>query len=452
MDQIKNTFNEISKIAHELNAEVELLIQGGENLSLKYQNKKLDQFSSSQSQVAGFRVVKSGHQGYAYSENLESENLKRCFKDALENCEMLLKSEGPKEEIPMAIPEKSDFQIQYFNQKDQASIEDKKTIAKDLEEKTFASSPMVVNVPYSSLSETASWGRILNSKGIDQTFEKKYYVAFTGPLLEKNNKKKSTFYGVVKPKLSEIQVEKISQKAVDKVLPFLDAQQLPTGNYPTMFANEIAGDFVSMLIDSLSAKEVFQEKSFLKGKLGQKIFSEKINLIDDPVNDRLYGARPFDSEGSVSKKVSIIDHGILKSYLTNLEYAKKMNLPHTASAARSPRGEMGIQPASLVMEKGTRSRSEILSGYEKSILITSVQGGLHAGFNDTTGDFSLPVEGLIYENGQLIGAFDQTVVSGNILTMLADVIEIGNEYFENANDSLFPDLMVKELSFAGQSN
>lgn len=452
MDQIKNTFEEILKIAHEHQAEVELLIQGGENLSLKYQNKKMEQFSSSQSQMAGFRVVKSGHQGYAYSENLESENLKRCFKDALENCEMLFKSEGPKEEIPMAIPDKSEFQIQYFNQNDQASIEDKKMIAKMLEEKALSLSPLVISVPYSSLSETAAWGRILNSKGVDQSFEKKYYVAYTGPLLQKNDKKKSVFYGVVKPKLGDISVDKVCQKAIEKALPILDAQQLQTGNYPVMFANDVVGSFITMLVDSLSAKEVFEEMSFLKGKLNQKIFSEKVNLQDDPFNDHLYGARPFDSEGSVSKKVNIIENGVLKHYLTNLEYAKKMNLPHTASASRSPRGEMGIQPASLVMEKGTRSRSEILADYPKAILITSLQGGLHAGFNDTTGDFSLPVEGLVYENGQLIGAFDQTVVSGNILTLLADVVEVGNKYPDDVSDGLFPDLMVKELSFAGQSH
>ncbi|MGZ3805430.1 MAG: metallopeptidase TldD-related protein, partial [Pseudobdellovibrionaceae bacterium] len=66
-----------------------------------------------------------------------------------------------------------------------------------------------------------------------------------------------------------------------------------------------------------------------------------------------------------------------------------------------------------------------------------------------TGDFSMPAEGFLYEKGKMVGPVDQFVMSGNILDLLLEIDELGNEYAKPGNSLLCPDVLVKSLSFAG---
>ncbi|MNT36166.1 peptidase PmbA [compost metagenome] len=146
----------------------------------------------------------------------------------------------------------------------------------------------------------------------------------------------------------------------------------------------------------------------------------------------------------------IFEKGVLKNYLTNLEYAKKMNLPHTASASRSPKSSSDIAPSNLVISLGTSSLEDMLKRHETVVHLKKVAGGLHAGYNDATGDFSLPGEAILYVNGVSQGPVDQFVFSGNILDLLRDIEELGNEYnFDEASSIISPHILVKSLSFAG---
>ncbi|MNT65164.1 peptidase PmbA [compost metagenome] len=74
---------------------------------------------------------------------------------------------------------------------------------------------------------------------------------------------------------------------------------------------------------------------------------------------------------------------------------------------------------------------------------------MHSGFKESTGDFSLPAEGFLYENGKMVGPVDQFVVSGNIFEVLNSIEEVGSEYGKPGNSIMTPDVLVKELSFAG---
>jgi PmbA protein len=172
-------------------------------------------------------------------------------------------------------------------------------------------------------------------------------------------------------------------------------------------------------------------------------------LIDDPMNMAGTGVRPFDAEGAYSRKTVLFENGIVKNYLTNLEYAQKMNLPHTAHAARGPSSQMSISPSNLVVGLGQKSLAELVSAKGQVVFVTHFAGSLHSGFKESTGDFSIPAEGLLYENGHCVGPVDQFVLSGNVLELLRDIEDLGNEYSKSPGSILCPDVLVKSLSVAG---
>ena len=92
---------------------------------------------------------------------------------------------------------------------------------------------------------------------------------------------------------------------------------------------------------------------------------------------------------------------------------------------------------------------QLIAKNKTTVVITEFTGGLHAGYNETTGEFSMPAEGLLYEDGKLVGPVDQFVVSGNILESLKKITALSNKLNSGSSGRMCPDVLISELSFAG---
>lgn len=445
MDLIKQNFETLKSQALKDGVALEMLITGGENLKLGFQQKKLEKFESTQSQMAGLRVVKGAAQGYAYTENLSLESLQRTYQDALQNANSLKSDSVDQVEIAKPAPIKN---LSHLNKPQNIPMEQKMKVAEQLEALVLDADKRIQSVPYCSFNESSGYKRILNSAGVDHSFATTSYSGYTYGLASDGKVTKMDGEGLFTRDFSEIDVVKVARKAAQKAVSRLGAVKLTTGNYPTVIHRDLMSAFLTMLAGHLSGQEVADGKSLLKDKIGFKLGSDLFNLIDDPFDERGAAVRPFDAEGTPSQVARLFEKGVLKSYLTNMESARRLKLANTGHASRSPASSMSVSPSNLVVATGEASLTEMLSKFPKVILVTEMNGGLHAGYNETTGDFSLPCEGFQYENGKLIGPVDQFVMSGNILDFLQNIIAVGQEYGEPGSTMLSPDVMVKTLSFA----
>lgn len=446
MDTLKQNFNKIAEAAHHEGAKVELLLASGENLKLGYSQRKLEKFESTQSQMAGLRVILGASQGYAYTENLSEEALLRTYKEALSNAKTLKSNETT--EIPMMKPQKFQPMDHLYNP-EQVSMDKKMEVAKLLEEVCLNQDQRVQSVPYSSFNEGFGMRRVLNSEGLDQEYKSNYFSGYAYPLAKEGENSKMDGESFFARSFKDIHAEETAKEGVRKAISRLGAQKLKTGTYAVVISRDQFPMVMEMFTSYLSAKEVHEGKSLFKGKLQQKIASDKFQLIDDPFETRGTATRPFDSEGAASQKTVIFENGVLKNFLTNLEYAQKMNLPHTAHASRSPASSMDIGPTNLVVAKGTKSLQDLLAKYDQVVYLTEFSAGLHSGYKETTGDISMPAEGFLYEKGKLVGPIDQFVISGNIMDLLRDIDELGNEYAKPGSSYICPDVLIKSMSFAG---
>lgn len=446
MDSIKNNFKIINEQARQDGVKLEMLISGGENLKIGYQKNKLESFGSTQSQMAGLRVIVGSSQGYAYTENLSEESLLRTYREALNNAKTV--HNGEKFQIPLQKPEAVTSMNHLYAPED-IPMPKKMEIARELEAKCLAMDSRIQSVPYSGFSEASSFKRILNSEGLDQEFKQTYFSGYAHALAKEGEFSKMDGEGFFVRSFQEINTDQVVRACTEKATSRLGAQKLPTGKYAVVICRDQLPTVLQMIHSYFSAKEVHEGTSLFSGKLGQKIASEKFQLIDDPFEFRGSAVRPFDDEGAASKKTVLFESGVLKNYLTNLEYAEKMKLPHTAHGHRSPASSLDIAATNLVVGKGTKSLSELLSVHEKTIFMTRFAGGLHAGFKESTGDFSMPAEGFLYENGKCVGPIDQFVMSGNVLELLRDIEDLGQEYNKAGSSMICPDVLIKELSFAG---
>lgn len=446
MDMIKNSFEKIQSQAHQDGVKVEMLISGGENLKIGFQKKEMNSFESTQSQMAGLRVIVGASQGYAYTENLAEDSLLRTYSEALKNARTVQKQDSF--EVPLQKPTAYQPMNDLFVA-EEIPMDQKIEVARNLEEKCLAADSRVQGVPYSGFNEVRSFKRVLNSEGLDHEYKQSYYVGYAYSLVKQDESSKMDAEGFFSRHFKNINVDEVSQNSVRKAVSRLGAKSLKTGNYPVVICRDQFTQVLAMIEGYFSAKEVDEGKSLFQGKLGDKIASEKFYLSDDPFAVNGSNSRPFDDEGSPSQKTVLFAGGVLANYLTNVEYAKKMNLPQTASASRSPSTSLGISVSNLVVKSGSKSLLELLASYPKVVYLTEFSGGLHSGFKESTGDISMPAEGFLYENGKCVGPVDQFVMSGNVLDLLRDIEEVGNEYNKPGNSMICPDVLVKSMSFAG---
>ncbi|WP_413944160.1 TldD/PmbA family protein [Bdellovibrio sp. HCB-162] len=445
MDTIKQNFQKIADQAKKDGAKVEMLVSGGENLKIGYSKKKLESFESTQSQMAGLRVILGANQGYAYTENLSDESLLRTYGEALNNAKTVQK--GETQEVPLLKPQT--VQAMNLFHPEEIAMDKKLEVARLLEEKCLDKDARIQSVPYSGFNETVSFRRILNSEGLDQEFKQNYFSGYAYPLAKEGESTKMDGDGFFARSFKDINIQEVADEGVTRAISRLGAQKLATGKYAVVIDRTQFPMILQMIESYFSAKEVHEGKSLFGGKLGQKIASEKFQLIDDPFEPTGTAVRPFDDEGAASQKTVLFENGVLKNFLTNLEYAKKMNLPHTAHARRSPASQQGISSTNLVVKKGTKSLEELLASHDKVVHLTEFSAGLHAGFKESTGDFSMPAEGFLYENGKRMGPIDQFVMSGNVLDLLCDIEDLSNQYGKPGSSMICPDVLVKPQSFAG---
>lgn len=450
MDNLKQLFNQLSEQAHKDQVQLEMLVTQSEGLKLSSQKRKIDKFESTQSQMAGLRVIYKGAQGYAYTEKLSQDSLLLTYKAALENAQMMSASEG-EQSAQVALPNNNQIQkLDFLFHSEEIPMSDKLKLAIELESQALDADPRVKSVSYNGFYESKGKLRILNTNGLDVESQSNSYGAYVYPLVEENDSKKQDGESCYSKKFAEIHADKIAQKGVSRSLSRLNAKKIKSGSYPVLFDKDVVNYFISMIESHLSAKEVYNHQSLLENKLNIKLGSEKFNLIDDPFYKEGVGSRPFDSEGSLSRQTVVFEKGVLKNYLTNLEYAAKLNLENTANASRSPMSTLNIAPSNLIIQSGESDFKDMINSYPEVIHIVEFNGGLHAGYKESTGDFSLPAEGFLYKNGQKQYAIEQFVVSGNIFELINKIEAVGKEMVQPGSSLIGPDLLVSAISISGE--
>lgn len=444
-------FEKIQAQARRDGADVEMLVERGESFSTSFQKGKPEKFDSSQSHCAGLRVILNGFEGYSYSENLSDEALMGAYQEALKNAKFTGQA-GDSKKISALLENSSQVEenLALVNDSlDSLDVPAKLERGKALEATALGADPRITACPYNGYSESQSEVQILNSRGVRRKQRKTSVVGYVYCLAKDGEESKMSGDGFFTRRSEKFDGEKLAKKAAAETVAKLGAVQPDTGMYPVVIDAEVASSFLGLIVDSFSAKAVEEKNSLFGEDLGKLIASEKLTMVDDPFFDGM-GTRAFDSEGAPVQVTPLIENGKLANFLTNSVLAKRMNLPHTASAARSARSQLDIGISNLVVKKGTETREQLLAKYPKVILITDFTG-YHAGYQSGSGDFSLQSEGELWENGKRVKPLFNFVTSGNVKQVLKSIEAVSNTEIPPMSSVVSPDLLVGKLSVAGKS-
>jgi PmbA protein len=237
----------------------------------------------------------------------------------------------------------------------------------------------------------------------------------------------------------------IGREAARRTLRRLGARRVPTGAYPIVFEPEVAASLLRHLAGAISGSSLYRRASFLVDTLGQSIAAPSVTIVDDPLRPRGLGSRPFDGEGVASTRRTIVEKGVLQSYLLDTYSARRLGLRTTGHAARAAGDAPGVSPTNLYLEAGPHGPEAIIGSVAKGLYVTELIG---FGVNTVTGDYSRGAAGIWIENGQLTHPVEEITIAGNLREMFRNVEMIGNDLrFRTATAS--PTLKIARMTLAG---
>ena len=231
------------------------------------------------------------------------------------------------------------------------------------------------------------------------------------------------------------------KKALERALGKLNPKEHPGGKLNMVVDNISASRLVSPIFQALNGSNIQQRNSFLLDRKGEKVFSEKMTLKDNPHCVGMSGSRYFDGDGIATKPMDIISNGIVETYFINTYSANKMNVVPTVESASVPYFSLDeFEP-----EYRNLSHTDMVKIMGTGILVTGFNGG---NCNGLTGDFSYGIEGFYFENGEILFPVREMNISGNIVSLWQNLALVGNDA-RTCSRWLIPSLAFENVDFTG---
>lgn len=426
--------------------EVEIYIEATSSQSITTYNDTVENFRMSETGGMNIRGLKDGRTGSAYTEEVSLEAVDALVENAIaahryiDTEDISYFHDGSGEYLPERSPEPDD-----------APAPDE-IIGRLLAifEETRANCDALYSMS-GHFGKSEYHIVLANTKNLYKEASGRSMYAYFAPIITDGDEKIQAYYLTSGKTYKELKMEDAAKEALRRALIQCGAHSVPGGKtYPILMHHECVEDFVATLLDMMDAESVQKGLSPLAGKLGEEIFATGMTLIDDPVHPDAFSDISFDGEGYPTKKQTLIENGVLKTYLHNLKTAAKDGVESTGNASRaSYKSSIYTQAWHVAMTGGTRTKDEILQGFD-GLYITEVEA-FHAGMNATSGDFSLPASGFLIEDGKISHPVDQITISGNLLKMFRDIGEISSDVEPSDGRSLFmPSIVFTSLSVGGK--
>lgn len=425
--------------------EYELYYQAAESVSCEAFQHEISGFKSASEGGVCLRCVWSGRMGYASTEELTAAEARAIVDRAVDNASVL------ESDDPVLLAEGGQtYEAVTAPKWEMPRTEDMVSRALEALEQIYATDSRVTESSQTEVVAERSRVAICNSKGLDLSHETVLSALVVGSIVSSDGETADGF-DIKLGALPEIDSDAMTKKATSDALRKLGGGPAPTGKYPVFFAPEAISDLLATFCAVFSSENVQKGLSRLKDKEGSVIASSLVTLVDDPFYPGSPLQRPFDAEGSPTHRKNVIEGGVLKTLLYNLKTAAVAGKQTTGNASKSGYdAPVAVRPFTMYLAPGQMSREEMLAGVEQGVLINSL-GGLHAGANPISGDFSLQSAGFLIENGQLTESVKSFTVAGNFYDLLQNITALASD-LETPGMGSFgsPTVRVEGLTIAGK--
>ncbi len=288
---------------------------------------------------------------------------------------------------------------------------------------------------------------IINSLGTERTSNQTSISGFLDVKLQDGDDVGNSYYYDAATTLKNFDHIKIGKIAGERAKMMLGSKKITTATLPILLDPESTyGTIAPILANGINALSVFNKTAFFVDKIGDKIASDKLSVIDDPFYPGGTDSASFDDEGVIPQKLSLIKEGILQTYITDSYTAPLVNLENTGHASR---GSFAARPSpapySLQIGNGNTSKDAMLEDMKEGILLLS------SSLNPIGRNPQISTQinqGFFVKNGEIVHPIKNAVIGSTVYDVY-DKINVVSKEIENRSGHIAPWMELLPLQVSG---
>ena len=422
-------------------SDAKVVARAGQSLSVKVRMGETELVEEAGTQSISVRAMKGKRVATSSTNDLTAAGLRRLVSDALELCDL-------SQEDPFAgLPDPSELSKTWPDLKlyDEAcgSVMAAEAITRARKvEDAAREDARITNSEGATFDRTTGGFVMATSGGFHGGYHGSYASVAVSPVAaDEGGKNRTSSYWSARRALAKLEDEgAVGREAARRTVALLGARKVPTQEAPVVFEPDAARALLGAFAGCVTGDAVYRRSSFLLDKMGQKVASELVTLVDDPLLVGGPGSRPFDGDGLPSGRNVVVERGELKTWLLDVYGARKLGLKSTGSASGG-----GAGTSNFFLVAGDKTRDEIVRETKRGLYVTGMMG---FGFNPVTGDFSRGAVGHWIEDGQIAFPVNEVTISLNFLELLARIDAVGSD-LDLKSGIASPTIRVSRMTIAG---
>lgn len=232
--------------------------------------------------------------------------------------------------------------------------------------------------------------------------------------------------------------EQVGRRAAERTVARLQPRTVPTGDYPVLFAPEMARSLVGHFLGAVSGGALYRRSSFLLDSLGQALFPAWFQIVERPHRPRGLRSAAFDAEGVATHDSDLVRDGVLQRYVLGSYSARRLGLVTTGNAG-------GVH--NLDVGANARDLAEMIGTMRRGLLVTELMG---QGVNSLTGDYSRGAAGFWIEDGTISHPVDEVTIAGNLRPMYQAIEAVGADVDPRSHIGIGA-VLIGRMTVAGES-
>ena len=236
----------------------------------------------------------------------------------------------------------------------------------------------------------------------------------------------------------------IGRRAGELAVRRLNPRKVETQQVPVIYDERVSRGILGHFLGAINGSSVARGTSFLKDRMGEMVFNDRISIVENPLRKRGMSSKPFDGEGVATQEKVLVENGHLKTWLLDSATAKQLSLETTGNASRGTAGGPSPSSTNVHMEAGSMSPQDLIKSIGTGFYVTEMIG---MGVNGVTGDYSRGASGFWIENGELAFPVSEITLAGNLKEMFQNLTPANDLVFRYGTN--VPTLLIEGMTLAG---
>jgi PmbA protein len=426
--------------------QIEVTLSRGASTVVRVHDGDVESLTSAGSAGAGIRVIRDGRLGFAHCGSLDLDLLADTLAEARDNTRFA----EPDEHQSIADPDGVDIVPQHLWHDEVISfgVHDKVALALELERRVTGTDPRVDSARVTTYGD--GWGQnaLVSTAGIRVGSEATSCSVGTQPLARDGDETQIGWGSDAARVPSQLDLERVATEALERATKLLGAIKPPSARLPVVLEPRLAITLMGIVAGMLSAESVQKGRSPFADRLGERIASPLVELVDDPTRSASLAAEEHDGEGLACRPNPLLASGVLQGFLYDATTARRGGTASTGSAVRSARGLPTPGPQLLVLEPGTTPIELLRRDLPLALAVESFSG-LHSGVNPVSGDFSVGAEGLMIRDGELAEPVRELTLASTLQRLLRGVVAVGDDFEWLPSGNGAATVCIEDVSISG---